>query len=126
MKKLKTVFVIEDDHDTRVALRQALELAGYAVISAANGDDALQKLKSMVPPALFVLDINLPVLHGDDFLAALSKEPVLAVVPVMQISAANNPQRAGTFCALAKPIDLSQFLSHVKSAIEKADTACCD
>ena len=65
---LNQVLVIEDNHDLRVWMRQILEESGYHVASATNGKDALSILRNGFTPKLLLLDINMPIMSGEEFL----------------------------------------------------------
>ena len=89
----KSILVVEDDHNIRVTLRNLLEHEGYAVISAANGQDGLDLFKHIAPPSLVLLDLQMPIMDGLEFLAAKAAVPSIASIPVVVISAAPDAQR---------------------------------
>ena len=64
---LLTILVIDDEEDVRVFLKKALERRGYSVITAADGDEGLEKIKQFEIPIVFC-DILMPKLNGIDFL----------------------------------------------------------
>lgn len=104
---MRTILVIEDDHDTRVALRNCLEERGYFVVSCAHGARALELLEEMTLPDAILLDINMPIMNGDDFLRAVKNNEGLRQVPIIQMSAGSNPKRDGALYAIKKPLDLN-------------------
>jgi CheY-like chemotaxis protein len=118
----KTILIIEDDHATRVTLRQVLEHHDYFVVSAGNGAAGLEQLREMSRPHLIVLDILMPIMTGDEFLATVRQDSELSAIPVIQISASSTPRRAGVRCVISKPIDLKQLLAEIESAIAAAPT----
>ena len=67
----KSILLIEDDHDNRVALRMALEECGYQVQTAANGCLGLQILDRGVRPGVSILDMMMPIMDGEEFLERL-------------------------------------------------------
>jgi CheY-like chemotaxis protein len=70
----RPVLVVEDDPDIRAVVRDALEGAGYAVLEAADGAEAL-RLVRMTRPAAVLLDVDVPVLDGPGFAAAYRALP---------------------------------------------------
>src|SRR4051812_22929607 len=114
MRSKKTILVIEDDHETRVAVRECLEAEGHFVVSAAHGAAALTILDEMTAPDLILLDINMPIMNGDQFLASLQRRPELARIPVVQMSAAHSPKRDGTCEALFKPLEIRRLLQIIE------------
>lgn len=112
--QLKTIVVIEDDHDTRVSLRQQLENEGYFVFSAANGKQGIEILRRIKPPCLVLLDLVMPIMDGEAFIKALDADPTLHTIPVVLVSAF--PEKAKTVIAKAfvqKPINLKDLLDVV-------------
>ncbi len=112
---LKTVMIIEDDHDTRVSLRQSLEAEGYFVFSAGNGKQGLEVLRRIKPPCLILVDVVMPVMDGEEFMKMINQDPILHVIPVVLVSA--YPERAKTIIAKAfvtKPVNLKTLLKAVE------------
>jgi len=76
------VLLVEDSNFLRVSTERALTKAGYQVLCAADGEEAL-RLAREHSPALVVLDIMLPKVSGPDVLKALKADPATAQIPVM-------------------------------------------
>jgi CheY-like chemotaxis protein len=106
------VVVIEDDHDTREAFEDVLRLSGYEVLAAENGRRALELLRSSpaLRPCIILLDIMMPEMNGWEFLEQQRRDPALASIPVVVVSADTSAQAraAGQNIAgfLKKPIAL--------------------
>jgi len=113
------ILVVEDDFDIREALIQILEEEGYAVRGAANGQEALDVAAAEPVPKLILLDLMMPVMNGWQFRAEQMKDPRLAPVPVLLISADPQVQpkaeKLGVAALLKKPISLDELLAAVKS-----------
>jgi CheY-like chemotaxis protein len=113
------ILIVEDDDDIREALSQILELEGYAVRGAANGQEALNVIDKEPVPCLILLDLMMPIMDGWQFRDEQLKDPRAARVPVVVISAdASVHQKAaslGAVSVLAKPISLDRLLRAVQS-----------
>jgi CheY-like chemotaxis protein len=112
------VLVVEDDPDIQQVLRFALEMAGYPVTTADNGVEALRQLQAAGPPCLILLDLMMPVMDGWQFRAAQQRDPALAAIPVVVISAdGRTPQKAASIGAtgyLTKPVDFDRLVEVVQ------------
>jgi DNA-binding response OmpR family regulator len=116
------VLVVEDDPEIRDSLVEALADSGYETFGAINGQDALRKLKEMDPlPALIVLDLMMPVMDGRSFREEQLKEPRLARIPVIVISAyrdvADNIRELNAAGYLKKPLRVSQLLDQIERTL---------
>src|SRR5688500_150774 len=82
------VLVVDDDHAVRSLLRSALKADGHEVLEAANGREALALLTSgeCPQPCAIVLDLNMPIMTGWEFLAIVKSYHRLARIPVLVIS----------------------------------------
>ena len=110
-----TVFIVEDDSDTREMLGTFLELEGFAVETAANGRQALDRLGHGLRASVIVLDLMMPVMDGAQFRREQIRDARLAAIPVIVVSAAG-PERMRWIDAdahLHKPINLDQLLERV-------------
>ena len=108
--------IVEDDRDTREMLGRFLELEGFAVSSAANGDLALQALHRDGKPCVILLDLMMPVMNGWQFRAAQQQDPGLASIPVVVITAAGPRQEIPPISAdgwLSKPVDFDRLLATI-------------
>jgi CheY-like chemotaxis protein len=109
-----TVLVVEDEPDLREMMRDALELSGYAVVTAQNGQDALDKLPNIERLCLVILDLLMPVMNGWDFLDRLRQRSELKSVPVVVHSSATAEAPAGVTLVLQKPLMFDRLLSVVR------------
>lgn len=121
MNHKKSILVIEDNHDIRVSLRQALEECGYVVFTATNGLDAITLLNSVSPlPELLILDIEMPIMNGTEFLKAQEKNEVIKNIPVILFSANENSMRdLKGFSQVKKPFNLDVMLSEIEACINR-------
>ena len=110
-----TVFIIEDDPDTREMLGKFLDLEGYQVETAVNGQQALERLKNGVRPSVILLDLMMPVMDGWQFRRHQVADDRLSQIPTIVVSAAGR-DRMGQVSAdayLAKPVDMDELLDRV-------------
>ncbi|HEY7370976.1 MAG TPA: response regulator [Polyangia bacterium] len=82
------ILIVDDDNDVRSALSEMLEEEGFSVEGAHNGREALARLRdSTVHPAVILLDLMMPGMDGWDFRSEQMRDPKLATVPVVVVSA---------------------------------------
>ncbi|HEY0873431.1 MAG TPA: response regulator [Vicinamibacterales bacterium] len=112
---LPTVFIIEDDVDTRDMLAKFLELEGYNVELAANGRQALDLLTSGTSVNVIVLDLMMPVMDGWEFRRRQVEDARLRNIPTIVVSAAGRERLAqiSADAYLSKPVDMDELLERV-------------
>jgi two-component system chemotaxis response regulator CheY len=82
---MMSILLVEDSKFLRLASQRALVRAGYNVLSADDGEQALRKAQAHVPD-LIILDMMLPKLGGPEVLRALKDDPLTARIPVLVLS----------------------------------------
>ena len=116
-KPVKRVLIVEDEEDVRGALVAFLEGEGHPVVEAAHGAEALTRLRDSDGICLIVLDLWMPVMDGWEFRAAQRKDPALAAVPVVVITADDGARQQATDFGeagwMTKPIDFGRLLELV-------------
>lgn len=85
MIKTETILLVEDSKFLRIATERLLSKAGYRVICARDGDEALVLAGSKIPD-LIVLDMLLPKLSGPEVLRSLKKNDLTSHIPVVVLS----------------------------------------
>ncbi len=115
----KTVLLVEDDHDVRVALRRLLEDEGYEVLTAGDGHNAFEMLEGRERlPDVIVVDLMMPVMDGWTLVDALKRASRYAQIPVIIQSAfCEPPPPAGAATFLGKPIDEEALLRAIRRHI---------
>ena len=112
---LPTVFIIEDDVDTRDMLAKFLELEGYHVEMAANGRQALDLFHQGVSACVIVLDLMMPVMDGWEFRRRQVEDAKLKQIPTIVVSAAGRERlrQISADAYLSKPVDMDELLLRV-------------
>jgi two-component system cell cycle response regulator DivK len=115
---MKRILIVEDKPSSRELLRTVLEQLGYAVIEARDGDEALRQVRQQ-PPDLVLMDLQMPARNGYDVLQEIRKDPGLARLPVVAVTANAMPGdqekvlAAGFTGYIAKPVALAHLRSEV-------------
>ena len=113
---LEYILVVEDDKDLRDSLFEALELEGYAAVCVENGQAALSHLATGARPCVILLDLMMPVMDGWTFRQEMLKDPSLASIPVIVMTAAT-PARAAAIAAqvvIYKPLHMGRVMDVVQ------------
>ncbi|SRR6266542_3145835 len=103
------ILVIDDDEGIRTALAEILELSGYAVAVAADGQEGVELLEYGLEPRAIVLDLMMPRMDGWTFLDRLRHDPRYQDVPVVVTSAVATESPPGADACLQKPFDVAQL-----------------
>lgn len=102
----KCLMIVDDSPVMRSFVKRTLLAAGLPVdtcLEAANGRDALEKLRAFTLTRrmdLILTDINMPVMDGEGLLAELKSDASLASIPVVVVSTDSTDQRVGTLMRL--------------------------
>jgi DNA-binding response OmpR family regulator len=122
-----TVLVVDDDRPVRTLCRAALEGAGFRVLEAENGEEALASVRAD-PPDAILLDIMMPGISGWEVTAALLAERSTDQIPIIFISARSEPSdrirayELGAQAYVTKPFDpdaLAETVATVLGQIER-------
>jgi two-component system, cell cycle response regulator DivK len=118
-RKSTKVLLVEDTEDNRFMMRRLLEMSGYDVVEAVNGEEAV-KLASIEHPDVILMDLSLPIVDG---LGATRRIRALAGpqrVPIIAVSAHDTADfhteavAAGCDAYITKPIDFAELEELVK------------
>jgi two-component system cell cycle response regulator DivK len=117
MTTQKRLFLlVEDFEDSRFMMRQLLEMAGYNVVEATDGEEAIE-LAVAKQPELILMDLSLPKLDGLAATRRIRQQRGLSEVPIVAVSAHDSPGlrsealAAGCDEYVTKPIDFDQLSS---------------
>jgi CheY-like chemotaxis protein len=109
-----TLLLVEDDEDLRDMMRDALEEEGYVVVTARDGQEALDAVPRIESLCLIVLDLVMPVMNGWDFCTAFRARPGNERIPVLVHSSATDRVPAGVTRVVQKPIKLERLIALVR------------
>jgi two-component system, OmpR family, response regulator MprA len=117
------VLVVDDDRAVREALERALQLAGYEVVLAPDGDSALAAIETRTPDAV-VLDVMMPGLDGLDVTRRLRREgnrlPILLLTARDAVGDRVDGLDAGADDYLPKPFALEELLARLRALLRRA------
>ena len=112
------VLVVDDDPDIREQVAEILADEGYDVITAANGREALERLRDGGRPALILMDLLMPVMDGWALRAELERDPRTREIPVVLLSGQGNAREEATrldaHACLVKPVPYPTLLGTVQ------------
>jgi CheY-like chemotaxis protein len=115
---MKTILIADDRDASRELLRTVLVAAGYHVIEAANGREALAKAETSTPD-LILLDIQMPELDGFAVASALRQNPRFIQTPIVAITASamqgdrEKALSSGFTAYITKPVRLPALRSEI-------------
>src|SRR4051794_11263238 len=121
------VLVVDDDDVIRQLITVNLELEGFDVVAATDGQDALDKVKS-ARPHVVTLDVMMPRVDGWEAAARLKQDPETAHVKVVLLSARaqeadiQRGEKIGVDAYLTKPFDPDELIAIVRRLFESAET----
>jgi CheY-like chemotaxis protein len=111
------VLIVEDDEDIRTDLAAILRIKGFTVSEAANGLEALARMRDELPCVL-LLDLMMPEMNGWELGAVMQSEPRLQKVPIVVVSGAGRLEQSTDAMApaavLPKPFELAHLLDVVQ------------
>jgi CheY-like chemotaxis protein len=113
------VLVVDDDDVIRQLITVNLELEGFDVVTAVDGQDALEKVKD-AQPSVITLDVMMPRLDGWEAAARLRADPETAHIKVILLSARaqeadlQRGERIGVDAYLTKPFDPDELIELVR------------
>jgi CheY-like chemotaxis protein len=127
MPQRPTVLIVEDDPDLMRFAQLTLRLGGYRVLSAVDGEAALDLIRKR-HPALVVLDLRLPVLDGWQVLEVVTHDAGLHTIPVLIVTASvdgfSKPKALamGAADCLLKPVSADALLDAVGRVLAERGT----
>ena len=123
MRAMK-ILVVDDERAVRESLRRALELEGYEVELAGDGEEALERLSSAMPADVAILDVLMPGIDGLEVCRRLRAEgnavPVLMLTARAEVDSRVAGLDAGADDYLPKPFALAELLARLRALLRRA------
>ncbi len=108
---METILIVEDEATTRDILSDLLAKDEREIVTASDGQEALERLTEIPRPRLILLDLIMPRMDGWEFLRRQSADPLIADIPTIVLSGSALPARARH--QLTKPVDVDRLLALV-------------
>jgi DNA-binding response OmpR family regulator len=125
MSPAPRVLVVEDEQDIAALIKHALERSGEARVDiVSSGDTALRAATESIPD-LVILDLNLPVLSGDEVCRILRARPATATVPIIMLTAKTSEADRvagldlGADEYVTKPFSLRELAARVRAVLRR-------
>ncbi|MBK9518321.1 MAG: response regulator [Anaeromyxobacter sp.] len=116
------VLIVDDDLDIRDAVSEFLSFEGHEVFTASDGEQALVRCRQLRPD-LVLLDLMMPGMNGWDFRRAQLRDPAIAAIPVLVVSALGRVADLAVAGFLPKPFSLDDLTSAVRRLAGSAGLA---
>ncbi|MHC4808394.1 MAG: response regulator [Planctomycetota bacterium] len=118
------ILVVDDEPDYVSTVQCRLEWCHFEVITAANGQEGLEKAVNEEPD-LILLDTGMPVMNGYEMLEHLRKDPELKNIPVIMVTVLCEPQDIATASSfgiadyIAKPFDFTVLMGKIANVLDR-------
>ncbi len=118
---MKRILTVDDSSSVRQMVRLTLEGAGYSVVEAVDGQDALTKVSP--PPDLIITDLNMPNLDGIGLIRALRAQPATKFTPILMLTTESQEVKkqegkaAGATGWIVKPFTPDQLVAVVRKVL---------
>jgi two-component system, chemotaxis family, chemotaxis protein CheY len=121
---MKSVFLVDDSATMLMSLKGTLEISGFKVETAGDGEAALTKLKGGLRPDLIITDINMPKLDGIGLIREARKllrfTPILALTTESQQGKRDEAKKNGATGWLVKPVGGAELVKVIKQVLPGA------
>ena len=121
----RPILLVEDDHVDILTIRRALKEIEVAnpIVTRENGEDALAYLRdpACARPCIILLDLNMPIMNGLEFLQQAKADEALRSIPVIVLTTSEEQQdklnsfNLGVAGYMAKPVDYRRFVEMMRS-----------
>lgn len=121
----KPILLVEDDQVDVMTVKRALKEVKVTnpVVNAENGEEALHYLRDLrhAKPCIILLDLNMPIMNGIEFLRVVKQDPLLKRIPVVVLTTSGEQQDKvssfdlGVAGYMAKPVDYRQFVEVMRT-----------
>ncbi len=121
----RRILLVDDEESMRQTIGKRLEVAGFDVITAVDGEDALLKARTGKAD-LMILDVMLPKLNGYEVCAKLKQDAALRTLPIVMFTAKGDvPQEHlvgylfGADAYLSKSVGFKEIMAQIETLLEK-------
>jgi DNA-binding NarL/FixJ family response regulator len=120
-----TILIVDDDLGIRLSVSDYLELAGYSVIMAENGQNALAMV-DRYQPHLIITDVTMPQMDGYELIRRVRLQPGFRLLPVIFLTARTNTDdrirgyQLGCDAYLPKPFELDELAAVIRNLLERS------
>ncbi len=118
------VMVVDDEADVRTVARMCLEKAGYNVVEAEDGEQAIREIKQGDNPVMLdviVTDINMPIVNGLEAIQFFQQEwprvPLIVMTGYPNLETATELMKRGLVDYLVKPVDKEKLVAAVEKGM---------
>ena len=122
------VLAVDDEPDVLLIIKTGLEMEGYDVVTATDGEEALASAREEKPD-LILLDVMMPKLDGFEVLAKLKEDEATATIPVIMLTGLSDRGKiqkaliSGIQWYVVKPFDFDDLLGKVREALRATGVA---
>ncbi|MEA5581635.1 response regulator transcription factor [Nodularia harveyana UHCC-0300] len=120
-----TILIVDDDLGTRLSISDYLELSGYSVVTANDGQEALGMVDNYHPD-LIVTDIVMPRMNGYELVRQVRQQSAFRLLPVILLTARTKTQerilgyQSGCDLYLPKPFELEELAAAIRNLLERS------
>lgn len=111
------VLLADDDESFRETVQDALEDAGYLVLPARSGQEALARMRGLSAVMLAIVDLNMPGMDGWELISAMRADKQLTATPIFVVSSHGREPISGASRLFRKPVDLKALLGAIEQLI---------
>lgn len=124
----KTILIVDDVAEHRFTLKARLEFEGFAVMTAKDGEEALEKIPQ-TRPDLVLMDVMMPGLNGCQVCLKLRRDPQTRDIPVIMVTAKSQQndkllaEDVGANDYITKPFDMNALIEKIRMHMESTQNA---
>lgn len=113
----RVVLVVDDSADLRVLMKLYLETEGFAVVTAKDGQDAIDQLQQGLRPCVIFLDMIMAGMDGPEFLRTFETQmaDLFSTTPIIATSAMDKVPMGKVAAFLPKPVDVDRLVQTVQA-----------
>ena len=121
---MTTIFLVDDSATILMSLKATLEIAGFKVETAGDGEQALAKIKAGFKPDLIVTDINMPKMDGVELIRQVRKllrfTPILTLTTESQQAKRDEAKKLGASGWMVKPVTGTELVKVIRQVLPGA------